>query len=176
MVGHFDWKHSYLIEKNVSITFILPSRWQDGAESLGIEITRCLCFGIMTYSYNSLSRKVRNLKWPFMELVIRWLNNFRMSGGSRLNMMIALMGLTMMVVFYATGIIAFILSKAGSKSLISFVRHKQCDQIGRFIGLWATISKNGATISMAKSPKFFSNFCKGTKIFIFSSEIIFGQI
>ena len=98
MVGHFDWKHSYLIEKNVSITFILPSRWQDGAESLGIEITRCLCFGIMTYSYNSLSRKVRNLKWPFMELVIRWLNNFRMSGGSRLNMMITLMGLTMMVV------------------------------------------------------------------------------
>ena len=30
------------IEKNVPIVFILPSRWQDGAESLGIETTSCL--------------------------------------------------------------------------------------------------------------------------------------
>ena len=27
MVGHFDWKHSCLV------AVILPSRWQDGAES-----------------------------------------------------------------------------------------------------------------------------------------------
>ena len=29
------------IEKNVPIAFILPNRWQDGAESLGIETTSC---------------------------------------------------------------------------------------------------------------------------------------
>ena len=34
MVGHFDCKQICHIEKNVSIAFILPSRWQDGAESL----------------------------------------------------------------------------------------------------------------------------------------------
>ena len=34
MVGNFDCKHSCLVEKNV-----LPSRWQDGAESLGIRTT-----------------------------------------------------------------------------------------------------------------------------------------
>ena len=37
MVGHFDCKHSCIVEKNVPIAFILPSRWQDGAESLVIE-------------------------------------------------------------------------------------------------------------------------------------------
>ena len=31
-------------KKNVPITFILPSRWQDDVESLGIETTGCLCF------------------------------------------------------------------------------------------------------------------------------------
>ena len=45
MVGHFDCKHSCLVEKNVPIAFILPSsRWQDGAKSLGIETTSYLCF------------------------------------------------------------------------------------------------------------------------------------
>ena len=42
MVCHFDYKHMCLIEKNVPIALILPSRWQDGAESLGIERTSCL--------------------------------------------------------------------------------------------------------------------------------------
>ena len=37
MVGHFGCKHSYYVENNVPIVFILPGRWQDGAESLGIE-------------------------------------------------------------------------------------------------------------------------------------------
>ena len=37
MVGHFDCKCSCLIEKNVPMAFILTNRWQDGAESLGIE-------------------------------------------------------------------------------------------------------------------------------------------
>ena len=37
MVSHCDCKHSCLIKKNVPVVFIFPSRWQDGAESLGIE-------------------------------------------------------------------------------------------------------------------------------------------
>ena len=32
-----DGNHRCLVEKNVPIPFILPSRWQDGAESLGIK-------------------------------------------------------------------------------------------------------------------------------------------
>ena len=43
MVNHFDYKHKCLIQNNVPMAFILPSRWQDGAESLGIECTSCLC-------------------------------------------------------------------------------------------------------------------------------------
>ena len=41
--GHFKCKQSCFIEKNVPIEFILPSRWLDGVQSLGIEITSCLC-------------------------------------------------------------------------------------------------------------------------------------
>ena len=37
MVGHFDFKHRCLVEKNVLIALIIPSRWRDDAESLGIE-------------------------------------------------------------------------------------------------------------------------------------------
>ena len=44
MVIHFDSKYSCLIEKNAPIAFILPSRWQDGTESLGMETTSCLCY------------------------------------------------------------------------------------------------------------------------------------
>ena len=39
MVGHFDYKHRFLVVKNVPIALILPNRWQDGAESLGMERT-----------------------------------------------------------------------------------------------------------------------------------------
>ena len=49
----------------------------------------------------------------------------------------------------------------------------QCDQIGRFIGLWATFQslwKEFAQISYI-----LSKFCKDVKILNFSSEIIFGQ-
>ena len=42
MVGHFDYKHRCLKEKNVPIVLILPSRWRDGTESLGMESTSCL--------------------------------------------------------------------------------------------------------------------------------------
>ena len=33
-----------------------------------------------------------------------------------------------------------------------------------------------ATINLLKSPTVFGNFCKGVKIYHFSSEIIFGQL
>ena len=36
------------IEKNVPIAFILPSRWQGDAESLGIETTSCLWYKVPT--------------------------------------------------------------------------------------------------------------------------------
>ena len=44
IVSHFDYKHRCLVGKNVPIVLILPSRWQDGAGSLGIERTSCLWF------------------------------------------------------------------------------------------------------------------------------------
>jgi len=36
--------------------------------------------------------------------------------------------------------------------------------------------KSLAAINLPKSPTFLGNFCKGAKIFNFSSEIIFGQL
>ena len=33
-----------------------------------------------------------------------------------------------------------------------------------------------ATINLPRSPTFLGNFCKGVKIYPFSSEIIFGQL
>ena len=39
MVSLFDCKHSRLIENNVSVAFIMLSRWLDGAGSLGLETT-----------------------------------------------------------------------------------------------------------------------------------------
>ena len=41
MADH-DVNHIGLVENNVPIALILPSRWQDGAESLGMETTSCL--------------------------------------------------------------------------------------------------------------------------------------
>ena len=41
MADH-EGNHRCLIEKNVPIVLILLSRWQDGAESLGMETTCCL--------------------------------------------------------------------------------------------------------------------------------------
>ena len=49
MADHYG-NHRCIAEKNVPIAFILPSRWQDGAESLGIETTSCLCKSITMYS------------------------------------------------------------------------------------------------------------------------------
>ena len=52
----------------------------------------------------------------------------------------------------------------------------QCDQIGRYIGLLGNFLKPLATINLPKAPTFLRNFCKGVKIYHFSSEIIFGQL
>ena len=35
-MADYDGNHRGLVEKNVPIVLILPSRWQDGAESLGM--------------------------------------------------------------------------------------------------------------------------------------------
>ena len=52
MVGHFDNKHRCLEEKNVPKALILPSRWQDSAESLGMEHTYYLrLYQVMSFSY-----------------------------------------------------------------------------------------------------------------------------
>ena len=42
MVSQFSYKHRCLVEKYVPIALILLSRWEDGAESLGIKRTNCL--------------------------------------------------------------------------------------------------------------------------------------
>ena len=52
----------------------------------------------------------------------------------------------------------------------------QCDQIGRFIALWATYQSLWQQLLLPKSPIFLGIFCKGVKIFHFSNEIIFGPL
>ena len=49
----------------------------------------------------------------------------------------------------------------------------QCDQIGRFIQLWATFQSLWQKL-ICPNPNFLGNFC--VKIFNLSSEIIFGQL
>ena len=55
------------------------------------------------------------------------------------------------------------------------VSYFQCDQIGRFFGPGQLFEAMGI-INLPKSLTFLGNFCKGVKIFNFSSEIIFGQL
>ena len=57
-----------------------------------------------------------------------------------------------------------------------FWYHDQCDQIWRFFALWATFLKPLATINLHKSLTFLCIFCKGVKIYHFSSAFIFGQL
>ena len=52
---------------------------------------------------------------------------------------------------------------------IGNVERKQCDQIGRFIGLWVTF-QSLRPHNLPKSPSFLGKICN------FSSEIIFGQL
>ena len=57
-----------------------------------------------------------------------------------------------------------------SSSLVSTVT-----RLGYF-WTWCNFSKPLATINLPKYPTFLGNFCKGVKIYHFSSEIIFGQL
>ena len=50
----------------------------------------------------------------------------------------------------------------------------QCDQIGRFIGLWATFESLWQQLICTKISHIHGQFFKGVKIYNFSSEIIFG--
>ena len=51
----------------------------------------------------------------------------------------------------------------------------QCDQIGRFIGLSATFKSLWQQLIWPNLPTFLGNFCKGVKIYHFSSEIFLGN-
>ena len=55
-------------------------------------------------------------------------------------------------------------------------RPLQCDQIGRFIALWATFQSLWQQLFCPKSPTFLVNFCKVVEIFHFARDIIFGQL
>ena len=51
----------------------------------------------------------------------------------------------------------------------------ECDQIGQFIALWATIQSLCATSNLPKYSTILGNFCKDITIIHFSSEIILGH-
>ena len=54
MASHFDYKHRCITEKNVPIALILPSGWQDGAESLGIKHTSCLWQNVVLFIHTEV--------------------------------------------------------------------------------------------------------------------------
>ena len=63
------------------------------------------------------------------------------------------------------------------KPLIAKVGY--CDAVLPDFAMYWTLgnfSKPVATISLPKPPTFLGNFCKGVKMFHFSSELIFGQL
>ena len=55
------------------------------------------------------------------------------------------------------------------------VHYSQCDQIGQFIGFWATFQSLWQQLICTKSTTFLGNFCEGVKTFNFSSEIILAN-
>ena len=61
--------------------------------------------------------------------------------------------------------------------MIKAIRYStQCDQIGRFIALWANFQSLWQQLICPNLLPFLGNFCKGVNIIHFSSEIIFGQL
>ena len=60
--------------------------------------------------------------------------------------------------------------------LMKFDSQVQCDQIGQFIGLWATIQSWWPQLFCPNCPHCKAIFCKSVKIIHFSSEIIFEQL
>ena len=83
-----------------------------------------------------------------------------------------------MISFFTKKVSVLLISLIGSGSSISewHSTYNQCDQIGRFIGLWASFTVPLATINLPKSLTFLGNFFKGVKIYHFSNENIFGQL
>ena len=63
-----------------------------------------------------------------------------------------------------------------STRIVSNVGSLQCDQIGRFIAPWATFQSLWQQLFCPNCPYILGNFCKGIKMFHFSSEINFGQL
>ena len=51
MADH-DGNHRCLVEKNVTIALVLPSRWEYGVENLGMETTSCLWHDLKNPSIN----------------------------------------------------------------------------------------------------------------------------
>ena len=72
-------------------------------------------------------------------------------------------------------ILIFYLSNLDFKNSLQCWDANQCDQIGWFIGLWANFQSLWQQL-ISQISHIMGNFCKGVKIFIFSREIIFGQL
>ena len=53
---------------------------------------------------------------------------------------------------------------------------EQCDQIWRFIILWASFQSPGQQLFCQNCQHILGNFCNGVKIFNFTREILFGQL
>ena len=64
------------------------------------------------------------------------------------------------------------------KSVLAAAKLLAVDSVTRLGDLFdfGQVFKALATINFPKSPTFLGNFCKGVKIYHFSSEIIFGQL
>ena len=59
MVVHFECKNKCNAEKNFHIAFILPIRWQNCTEALGIETTRCQWFLLLPHKiFSALSELI----------------------------------------------------------------------------------------------------------------------
>ena len=59
---------------------------------------------------------------------------------------------------------------------IQQVAHVQCDQIGRFIGLWASFQNLCATISLPKSPTFLGTFIDIWRLFTGHTAHVIGKV
>ena len=70
-----------------------------------------------------------------------------------------------------------LMSRSGSEhsSTSGITRHKQCDQIGRFISLWATFQSLQQQLFCPNRPDFMAIFVKLSKSFIFLVLSVLGN-
>ena len=59
---------------------------------------------------------------------------------------------------------------------VATLGREQCDQIGRFFAFWASIQSRWQQLFYPNHPHCWAIFVKVSNSFIFSSEIIFGQL